>query len=44
MARIETEKLLIRLVEHELAKRRAAGTFKGESRCAVQRSMVLAPT
>ena len=30
VARIETEKLLIRLVEHELAKRRAAGSFKGK--------------
>lgn len=29
MARIETEKLLIRLAEHELNKRKAAGTYKG---------------
>lgn len=30
VSHIETEKLLIRLVESELAKRRAAGTYKGK--------------
>lgn len=30
VARISTEKLIIRLAEHELEKRKAAGTYKGK--------------